>query len=88
MAVLRDRWPEIRDGLAARGLPTPADVRRPLMEAGAPHRLADLGITRDDAARVFRLARDIRDRVTVLDVGFETGLLPHAIEEILDEAGV
>ncbi len=88
VAVLRDRWPEIRDGLAARGLPTPADVRRPLMEAGAPHRLADLGITRDDAARVFRLARDIRDRVTVLDVGFETGLLPHAIDEILDEAGV
>jgi glycerol-1-phosphate dehydrogenase [NAD(P)+] len=86
--LLRDRWTEIRDGLAARALPTPNEVRAPLVAAGAPHRLKDLGIHRDDAARVFRLARDIRDRLTVLDLGFELGVLPGSIDEILDEAGV
>ena len=43
---------------------------------------------RENAARVFRLARDIRDRVTVLDLAFELGVLPDDIETILSEAGV
>ena len=88
LSVLRDRWTEIRDGLVERQLPTPEDIRAPLAAAKAPHRLEDLGISRQDAARVLRCARDIRDRVTVLDVAFEVGLLPNAIDEILDEAGV
>ena len=86
--LLKTRWTEIRSGLADRNLPTPASIRKPLLEAGAPSRLSDLKIERADTARVFRLARDIRDRITVLDVGFELGILPGAIEEILDEAGV
>ena len=86
--VLRDRWSQIRDGLGARQLPTPEEIRKPLAAAGAPHRLADLDISRSDAARVLRCARDIRDRVTVLDIAFETGVLPGAIDDILDEAGV
>jgi len=88
VAVLRARWPEIRDGLIARQLPTPKALREILAAAGAPTRLADLGVARADAARVFRLARDIRDRVTVLDVAFELGVLPNHIDAVLDEAGV
>ena len=88
VATLRDRWSEIRDGLASRGLPTPAEVRAPLLACGAPNTLAELGDTRDNTARVFRLARDIRDRITVLDVAFEIGLLPGAIDDVLDSAGV
>ncbi len=88
VALLRDRWPEIRDGLAARKLPTPAEVRAPLAACGAPNTLEHLGISRADAARVLRIARDIRDRVTVLDVAFEIGVLPRAIGDVLDDAGV
>lgn len=86
--LLRDRWPEIRDALAARAIPTPAALRAPLRAAGAPNTLADLGEPRANAARVFRLARDIRDRITVLDVAFELGVLPGAIDAVLDDAGV
>lgn len=88
LAVLKSRWPTIRAGLQARGLPTPAQVRAPLDACGAPSTLAALGADRDDTARILRLARDIRDRVTVLDVAFAVGLLPDHAAAILDEAGV
>ncbi len=88
VAALRDRWSEMRDGLAGRGLPTPAQVRAPLSACGAPSTLSALGETRKNTARVLRLARDIRDRVTVLDVAFEVGVFPGAIDEVLDASGV
>ncbi len=88
VATLRDRWAEIRDGLADRKLPTPDEVRGPLLQCGAPSTLAELGDTRENTARVFRLARDIRDRITVLDVAFEVGVLPGSIDAVLDASGV
>ena len=88
VAVLRDRWPSIRDGLAERKIPRPETIRHALSMAGAPNTLSGLGESRSNAARVFRLARDIRDRVTVLDLGFELGILPNRIDDILDLAGV
>jgi glycerol-1-phosphate dehydrogenase [NAD(P)+] len=87
-AVLRDRWSEIRDGLEARSLPTPQAVRSILQAAGAPSTLAELGVSRTDAAEVFRQARDIRDRFTVLDVAFALGILPGEIDALLNAAGV
>lgn len=87
-AVLTAQWPMIRGGLISRRLPTPAELRAPLTACGAPSTLAELGVDRADAARVLRLARDIRDRVTVLDVAFALGVLPDAAEAVLDEAGV
>ena len=59
-----------------------------LEAAGATSTLAALGVTRQDAARVLRLARDIRDRVTVPDVAFEVGLLPGGVGAVLAGAGV
>ena len=88
VATLRGRWAEIRDGLGSRDLPTPDEVRAPLLACGAPSTLDELGDTRDNTARVFRLARDIRDRVTVLDVAFEIGVLPGSIDAVLDASGV
>lgn len=88
VALLRDRWPEIRDGLAARALPTPAEVRAPLLAAGAPHRLVDLGEGHAAGARVLRLARDIRDRITVLDLAFDLGVFPAAVDDVIADSGV
>lgn len=87
LAFLRDRWAELRDEMAERALPTPAEVRAPLVACGAPNTLADLGTDRADGARVLRLARDIRDRVTVLDLGFDLGILPGSSDDIVSEAG-
>jgi glycerol-1-phosphate dehydrogenase [NAD(P)+] len=86
--VLREKWSEIRAGLEQRSLPTSDTIRAALAAAGAPSTLVALDEPRANATRVFRLARDIRDRVTVLDLAFEVGVLPRDISTILDDAGV
>lgn len=88
VSVLRKRWFELRQGLSAMDLPTPDQMRATLRAAGAVHTLSSLGLQRADAARALRIARDIRDRITVLDLAFELGICPDAIEEVLDDSGV
>jgi len=81
-------WSEIRETLLGMELPGPEEVRAPLVAAGAPHTLEALGLPREDALRALRIARDIRDRYTILDLAFDLGVFPPAIEEVLDQAGV
>ncbi|MCG8605245.1 iron-containing alcohol dehydrogenase [bacterium] len=88
IAALQERWPEIREGLRTFGIYTSSKVRTLLSEAGASHSLAALGVTRAEAARTLRIARDIRDRVTVLDLAFELGFFPAGIEKVLECASV
>lgn len=88
LTTLRERWPAIREGLKARALPTSADLRAILSACAAPSTLAALGADRDDTARILNIARDIRDRVTVLDVAYAVGILPGSAAAVLDEAGV
>jgi glycerol-1-phosphate dehydrogenase [NAD(P)+] len=86
--ALRDRWPEIREGLEARDIPTPDRIGSILAAAGAPATFADLGVGRDEGVRTLLEARDIRDRVTILDVAFELGVLPGDADAVIDAAGV
>lgn len=86
--TLRRFWPELRRELEGLGIPSPGEIRRPLVEAGAPHTLAALGLSAADGLRALRVARDIRDRVTVLDLAFELGIFPAALEEVLERSGV
>ncbi|MFN3202200.1 MAG: iron-containing alcohol dehydrogenase [Bradymonadia bacterium] len=88
VAIMRARWSEMLADLKARTLPTPAEVRAILDAAGAPSTLEAINEDRANAARVLRLARDIRNRITVLDVAYDLGVLPDAAEAVLDEAGV
>lgn len=88
LATLRKHWSAIHAGLTARSLPKPAEIRAVLAAAHAPHTLDALDEPRHNAARVLRLARDIRDRITVLDLAFDLGILPAAAHAILDEAEV
>ncbi|MEW6239071.1 MAG: sn-glycerol-1-phosphate dehydrogenase [Candidatus Omnitrophota bacterium] len=85
LAILREQWPRLREGLTMLQIPRLIDLQTPLIAAGAPHTLRDLGVSKEEAARSVRLARDIRDRHTVLDLAFELGLFPDAIEEIVEE---
>ena len=81
-------WNEIREELTTFGIPTPDDVKQPLIRAGAPCTLADLGLSREDAHRALRIARDIRNRYTVLDLAYELGVFPAAIDDVIEDAGV
>lgn len=88
VSVLREHWPEIRRGLQGFGIFTPGEVRALLTKAGAISTLQELGISRSEAVRTLRIARDIRDRVTVLDLAFELGFFPDGINHVLQEACV
>jgi len=63
----------------------PAVVKACLRKAGAAHRLDDIGCSRESFCEAVRNAPCIRERFTSLDLGYVTGLLPGAIEEIVDE---
>ena len=76
VAYLRDHWKSVSP---LRTTSCPQTIRNILDSAGAPATLKALGESKQNTARVFRLARDIRDRVTVLDVAFELGIFPSAL---------
>lgn len=79
-----DTWKSVRDALAPM-LPTAAWIKQVLQQAGAAHRIADLGIDRERFVWAVRNGAQIRERFTSLDLGWATGVLPDAIEEIADQ---
>jgi glycerol-1-phosphate dehydrogenase [NAD(P)+] len=88
LEILKADWAGIREDLRALGIPTSDQLRKPLVAAGAPRTLKDLGLSIEDALRALRIARDIRSRYTVLDLAYELGVFPDAIKEVLCGAGV
>ncbi len=85
--ILRHNWHDIQKQLAAMNLPKPDVLRGILCSIDAPYTLNNLNFSKEYALRTLRLARDIRDRITVLDIAFETGLFPGAIEQVLEDSG-
>ncbi len=63
----------------------PAAIRQCLREAGGAWRVEDIGCSREDFVSAVRNAVTIRERFTALGLGFITGLLPGAIDELTDE---
>lgn len=88
LVALRAQWPSIREELLSREAVRLARIRELLDLAEAPDTLARLDIYREDAARTLRLARDIRERYTVLDLAFELGYFPGGIDEVIETSGV
>ena len=85
----KQKWAEKQKaaGVTARMIASP-DRLPPGQKLTTGFPVLDLGESRANAARVLRLARDIRDRITVLDLAFDLGVFPTAIDELLAEAGV
>ena len=77
-----NRWEEICRAVAPVVIPANA-CRAHLKAAGAVHRAADLGITKEELAFAFRHARWIRNRYTVLDLAAELGVLEKWQEDVL-----
>jgi len=65
-------------------LRSPGRIKECLSRSGAAHRLADIGCTRDRFLTAVRYCGAIRGRFTSIDLGWLTGLLPDAAEEIVD----
>ncbi len=86
--LLKKKWGKIREKLLAMNILSPQTLRSYLLSISAPATIEELGYDREYAHRTIRLAKDIRDRYTVLDLAFETGFFPDAIESVLDESGV
>jgi len=86
--ILRNNWQDIRTKISAMNLPEPDAIRDILRSVNAPHTLKHLKLSKEYAIRTLCLARDIRDRITVLDIAYETGLFPSAIEQVLEDSGV
>lgn len=85
---LRETWPQFREQILALGIPSPNSIHRQLNRAKAPNTLADLRIDLEDAHRALRIARDIRQRHTVLDLAYELGFFPDGIDEVIGASGV
>ena len=66
-------------------LPSARQVKDVLVQAGAAHRVADIGIDRERFLWAVRNCAQIRERFTSIDLGWVTGVLPDAAEEIVDQ---
>lgn len=84
---LKTNWSGIQAGLKARSIPAPEYFRQLLEQSGAPSNFSHFNLSRQDARRTLAVAKDIRDRFTILDLAAAVGLLPDGAERILERAG-
>jgi glycerol-1-phosphate dehydrogenase [NAD(P)+] len=81
---LRERdWDRVRETLGV--VPAPTEIKSRLSQAGAAHHLEDIGVGRDRFLWAVRNCAQIRERFTSIDLGWVTGVLPGAAEEIVDQ---
>jgi glycerol-1-phosphate dehydrogenase [NAD(P)+] len=78
-----DTWTQLRAQLQPM-LPGAAWVKRVLEQAGAAHRVADIGIDRERFLWAVHNSAQIRERFTSIDLAWATGILPDAAGEIVD----
>jgi glycerol-1-phosphate dehydrogenase [NAD(P)+] len=78
-----DTWQRLR-GLLSPMLPDPRWLKSVLSEAGAAHRIVDLGIDRERFTWALRNSAQMRERFTSIDLGWATGVLPDQADSIID----
>lgn len=76
-------WKRVREAIAP-GLPRAAWIKDVLRRAGAAHRIADIGVSREHFLWTVKSCAQIRERFTSMDLAWTTGVLPGAIEPITD----
>jgi len=78
----QERWGEIWAVLRPL-CPDPASLCEAMRRAGAPTTATELGLSVEDIHRSLLLAREIRNRYTILDLAAEVGLLDDWAKEIV-----
>jgi glycerol-1-phosphate dehydrogenase [NAD(P)+] len=86
LEVVRQRWPGLREKLAAHLMPA-ATLREMLRAAGCPTTPEEIGLGREDLKETYFRARTIRSRYTVLDLAAETGVFEECVEELFAPGG-
>lgn len=83
LTQLVDQWDTVLEevGETLRGKKS---LEAELQAAGGPRRYADLGVTRERARRAMVHSKDIRNRYTILHLGWELGLLDNWADAALD----
>ncbi|MDD9970222.1 MAG: iron-containing alcohol dehydrogenase [Myxococcales bacterium] len=76
-------WERLRSTLAPT-LPAPERIKHVLKEANAAHRIDHLGIDRDRFVWAVLNGAQMRERFTSLDLAWAAGVLPDAVDEIVD----
>jgi glycerol-1-phosphate dehydrogenase [NAD(P)+] len=77
------QWDQLR-ALVATGVPRAAWLKDKLQRAGAAHRIEHLGIERERFRWAVLNCAQMRERFTSIDLGWVSGVLPGAVDEILD----
>lgn len=78
-----DTWQRLREILAPM-IPEPGHIKRVLAQAGAAHRIDQLGIDRARFCWAVLNGAQMRERFTSLDLAWVAGSLPGALSEIVD----
>jgi glycerol-1-phosphate dehydrogenase [NAD(P)+] len=86
LELLAERWPALRERLAAQLLPA-AELRAMLAAAGCPTTPEDIQLERQALRATYRRARMIRRRYTVLDLATEAGILDACVDELFAPGG-
>lgn len=86
LALIKKRWPELRERLGGQLL-SAMQVRSRLRDAGCPTTPAEIGLSAEALRTTYRRAQMIRPRYTVLDLLNETGLLDECVAELFSAGG-
>jgi glycerol-1-phosphate dehydrogenase [NAD(P)+] len=86
LALLRARWPALRDRIQEQLIPA-EQLRAMLRAAGCPTDPAAIGLRRSVLKDTYQRAQTIRRRYTVLDLAKETGTLDECVDELFAPAG-
>ena len=86
LALLHERWPQLRERLSHQLLPA-AELREMLQAAGCPTHPSEIGLSRDAFKATYVRAQMIRKRYTVLDLLTETNLLNELVDELFAPGG-
>ncbi len=84
LTKLRDHWHELDDHVGDT-LRTGQSLRQELLDAQCPTLFSELGVQPDRARRAITHSKDIRNRYTILHLGWELGLLDDWAQSVLPE---
>ncbi len=86
LELLKERWPDLRDGLREQLIPAHR-TRALLQEAGCPTAPGEIGLSAERFKATYRRAQMIRRRYTILDLANEAGVLDACVGELFAGAG-
>ncbi|MEN6336252.1 MAG: iron-containing alcohol dehydrogenase [Phycisphaerales bacterium] len=90
LAMIRDKirqgslWDQARTRIAAE-VKSPGTIRDWLAKAGGATCAADIGCSRERVRSAILHMHEIRKRFTIIDLAWLTGVLPGALDDILDQ---